>query len=590
MSDHPCENQPHESVDDMIHLSNLTMDGLNQNLKQRYSRDQIYTSIGSILISVNPYKDLPIYGPESMTKCRNTPHIYSLAQSVYSNFSSSLMNQSIVISGESGSGKTESARFLLQYLCNKSVSNNEKTASSNRLEQVMQAGIILESFGNAKTVTNDNSSRFGKLIKLCFDRNEITGCMIQDYLLEQSRITSVSPGERNYHVFYGLIAEPENTVKYDLGESPKFKYLGVGCETNARANDATDFRKLIAAMSSLQIGQATTNSIFSTLSAILWLGNIDFEADSESDSVRLTKDDKQILGKISNLTGVETAKLKQILLRRQINVCGNITDIPLKLHEASDNRHAMAKFLYSKVFAWLIDHINRMMAPDQKEDETFIGILDIFGFEDFAVNSFDQLCINYANEKLQQFFHHYVIVLEREMYRHEGINLDLDMETSDNSLCLELMEKPPKSILRMLTEEIRIPKGSDATFLTKIHQEFKDHPHYVKGNDRRTWDMEFGINHYAGTVTYTVAGFLDKNRDNRQDELIELMSNSSSSLVKDLARVHESQQQFNYGTITSTMSTMSTGSKSTTTMSTRSSVTDTFRQQLTSLIDMSTLR
>ncbi|XP_045530782.1 myosin-I heavy chain isoform X1 [Pieris brassicae] len=573
-------------VPDMTMMPLITEDAINENLKRRYKHDLIYTYTGSILVAVNPYKELGCYNFEDMQNYRGkafgalSPHVFALAESAYSSLQNGEKNQSVVISGESGAGKTETTKLILQYLC---AAGGQASWAE---QQILEANTVLEAFGNAKTVRNDNSSRFGKFVEVRLDhRGGIRGAVLRDFLLERARITGPAPRETNYHVFYQLVegarhnAELKNILR--LRDGVTFKYLRPEDEeARSRGGEQGKLEALQLALTVLQVPPHMCEGLFKVLAAVLWLGNIQFQ-DIDGERTTLAPEDAEAVDAVANLLGLAPPTAQRVLLERQINVRGNVTDIPFRLPEARENRHAMARALYSRTFAWLVRHVNSCSAPG-REARRALGVLDIFGFENFASNSLEQLCINYANEKLHMFFNNYVFALEQEIYRQEGIIYN-QIPFTDNAACLELLEKPPRSLLKLLSEQCHMPKGSDSAYLTNIQGEFGEHQTFVKGS-RRKWEEEFGVQHYAGTVTYSVHGFVDKNRDTQQDAFIDHLSRSANPFVRELADYVQDLAPPGQD-----VSLSSPGSTSTTQRGTskgRPTVVDTFRAQLQSLVDM----
>ncbi|KAL0868999.1 hypothetical protein ABMA27_007320 [Loxostege sticticalis] len=574
-------------VPDMTMMPQITEHAINENLKRRYKHDLVYTYTGSILVAVNPYKELGCYTTEHMQNYRGKafgslePHVFALAESAYSSLQNGEKNQSVVISGESGAGKTETTKLILQYLC---AAGGQASWAE---QQILEANTVLEAFGNAKTVRNDNSSRFGKFVEVRLDhRGGIKGAVLRDFLLERARITGPSPRETNYHVFYQLVegakhnAELRSTLR--LRDDIQYKYLRPEDEEarKGRAGEQGKLEALQLALTVLQVPPHMCEGLFKVLAAVLWLGNIQFQ-DVDGERSTLAPEDAEAVDAVANLLGLAPPTAQRVLLERQINVRGNVTDIPLRLPEARENRHAMARALYSRTFAWLVRHVNSCSAPGRSAPRA-LGVLDIFGFENFAANSLEQLCINYANEKLHMFFNNYVFALEQEIYRQEGIVYN-QIQFTDNAACLELLEKPPRSLLKLLSEQCHMPKGSDGAYLTNIQGEFGEHQSFVKGS-RRKWEEEFGVQHYAGTVTYSVQGFVDKNRDTQQDAFIDHLSRSANPFVRELADYV--QDLAPPGHDMSLSSPNSTGTTQRGTSKGRPTVVDTFRCQLQSLVDM----
>ncbi|XP_013170911.1 PREDICTED: myosin-I heavy chain-like [Papilio xuthus] len=580
------EEEAGPGVPDMTMMPEITEAAINDNLRRRYVHDLVYTYTGSILVAVNPYKELGCYTMEDMQNYRGKafgsmpPHVFALAESAYSSLQNGEKNQSVVISGESGAGKTETTKLILQYLC---AAGGQATWAE---QQILEANTVLEAFGNAKTVRNDNSSRFGKFVEVRLDhRGGIRGAVLRDFLLERARITGPAPRETNYHVFYQLLegakhnAELRSSLR--LRDDIQYKYLRMDdVEAHKGRGGEGKLEALQLALTVLQVPPHMCEGLFKVLAAILWLGNIQFQ-DVDGERSALCGEDTEAVEAAAWLLGLAPPTARRVLLERQINVRGNVTDIPLRLPEARENRHAMARALYARTFAWLVRHVNSCSAPGRDVTRA-LGVLDIFGFENFATNSLEQLCINYANEKLHMFFNNYVFALEQEIYRQEGIIYN-QIQFTDNGACLELLEKPPRSLLKLLSEQCHMPKGSDGAYLTNIQCEFGDHQSFVKGS-RRKWEEEFGVQHYAGTVTYSVHGFVDKNRDTQQDAFIDHLSRSANPFVRELADYAQDLAPPGHD-----LSLSSPGATSTTQRGTskgRPTVVDTFRAQLQSLVDM----
>ncbi|KAF2077800.1 hypothetical protein CYY_000921 [Polysphondylium violaceum] len=528
------KSQYFQPVEDMITLSELTEESLLLNLKMRYEKKLIYTYTGSILVAVNPYEILPIYTADIVkqyfAKPRGSlpPHIFAVADAAYTNMIEDRKNQSIIISGESGAGKTESTKLIIQYLA-------ARTNRHSQVEQmIVESSPILEAFGNAKTIRNNNSSRFGKFIEIQFNTSgHISGARIINYLLEKSRISHQASSERNYHIFYQLLAgaTPEMKEKLHLTEPEDYHYLNQsGCIRINNINDVEDFEHVRYAMNVLTLPEDKQNTIFSILSAVLHLGNIQFEKSEKTQGAEgssvTNQDTLQIVAK---LLQVDSTKLETCLTIRHVLIRGQKFVIPLKVNEAEDTRDSLAKSLYGNVFNWLVAFINTRIYKPQP-NSTFIGVLDIFGFENFKKNSFEQFCINFANEKLQQHFNQHIFKLEQEEYEKEKINWS-KIVYNDNQECLDLIEKRPLGILSLLDEESKFPQATDLTFLEKLHINHEKHPYYEKPRRSKT---TYVVKHYAGEVAYDTQGFLDKNKDTVSDDLLGLLQGAKNKFIVEL--------------------------------------------------------
>ncbi|KAL6075618.1 Unconventional myosin-XV [Balamuthia mandrillaris] len=523
-----------EGIENMIHLQTMTEETILQNLKVRYNDKKIYTYTGSILVSVNPYEELPIYTTEVARSYINQPmgemppHVFAIADEAYRCMLRDGSNQSVIISGESGAGKTEATKLMLQFLAFKTRSEQVgKKQTENLVEQLLlESSPILEAFGNAKTVRNDNSSRFGKYINIQFDqRGAIVGAKIENYLLEKSRLAYQAPDERNYHIFYALCRglSEEDREQWHIGPPESFHYLNQsGCTTIKGVDDAKDLKDIKNAMQLLGMGDQQ-ETVFQTVAAILHLGNTRFVPRKEGDGCAVENmEELQIAAK---LLGVPVERLAKVLVTRFNKIRGEVFEVPLSPAEAGDVRDAIAKALYGRQFDWLVECINKSTQRTHKQGDkiTFIGILDIFGFENFKVNSFEQLCINYTNEKLQQLFNQHIFKQEQEEYTKEQIDWT-NIAFKDNQGCIDLIESK-LGILSLLQEECRFPKASDESLLLKLHDNLQKSDFYEKPKRR---GPHFIVKHYAGDVSYDVTGFLEKNKDTVMDSVAILLANSNN--------------------------------------------------------------
>lgn len=535
---HPRDvDTPPGGVDDMTKLAYLNEPSVLYNLASRYELNDIYTYTGNILIAVNPFTKLPhLYDVHMMEQYRGAPfgqlnpHVFAVADASYRAMINEQRSQSILVSGESGAGKTETTKLIMQYLAymgGRSVTDNRTVE-----QQVLESNPVLEAFGNAKTVRNDNSSRFGKFVEIQFDKNgKISGAAIRTYLLERSRVVQISDPERNYHCFYQLCASPEDRDMYKLGDTRMFHYLN---QSNTYeldgVNNAEEYSKTRRAMDVVGINLEEQEAIFRILAAILHLGNIEFAPGREHDSSTLKNQTSAFhLQNAAELFMCDAKQLQETLCTRIIMTReGNITK-SLDPSSATINRDALAKTVYSRLFDWLVDKINKSVGQDS-DSRTLIGVLDIYGFESFKNNSFEQFCINLANEKLQQHFNQHVFKMEQEEYSKEEINWSY-IEFIDNQDILDLIERKPMGIISLLDEACMFPRSTHETFATKLFQSFKNHSRFKKPKLSLT---DFTISHYAGEVTYQTNFFLEKNRDYSIVEHHSLLSSSKCPFVAGL--------------------------------------------------------
>ncbi|KAG4959318.1 hypothetical protein JHK87_035951 [Glycine soja] len=529
---------PTDGVDDMTKLAYLHEPGVLHNLETRYMMNEIYTYTGNILIAINPFQSLShLYDTNVMQRYKGAtigdldPHVFAIAESAYRAMINEEKSNSILVSGESGAGKTETTKMLMQYLAY--LGGN--TASEGRTveKQVLESNPVLEAFGNAKTVRNDNSSRFGKFVEIQFNKyGRISGAAIRTYLLEKSRVCQISDPERNYHCFYLLCASPpEEKEKYKLGDPRSFHYLNQSnCYELIGVNSAQEYLSTKRAMDIVGISQEEQDAIFRVVAAILHLGNIKFAKSEETDSSVLEDEESKFhLQTTAELLMCDPNSLEGALRERVMITPEEIIKRSLDPLGATVSRDGLAKTLYSRLFDWLVQKINISIGQDPSS-KCLIGVLDIYGFESFQMNSFEQFCINFTNEKLQQHFNQHVFKMEQEEYTKEGIDWSY-LEFVDNQDVLDLIEKKPGGIIALLDEACMFPKSTHETFSQKLYQTFKDHKRFIKPKLTRS---DFTVVHYAGEVQYQSEQFLDKNKDYVVPEHQDMLSASKCSFVSGL--------------------------------------------------------
>ncbi|CAD6337132.1 unnamed protein product [Miscanthus lutarioriparius] len=525
-------------VDDMTKLSYLHEPGVLQNLAIRYELNEIYTYTGNILIAVNPFQRLPhLYDPHMMQQYKGapfgelSPHVFAVADVAYRAMINENKSNAILVSGESGAGKTETTKMLMRYLAY--LGGRAATEGRTVEQQVLESNPVLEAFGNAKTVRNNNSSRFGKFVEIQFDKHgRISGAAIRTYLLERSRVCQISDPERNYHCFYLLCAAPQEDVeKYKLGNPKTFHYLNQSnCYELVGVSDAHEYLATRRAMDIVGVSTQEQDAIFRVVAAILHIGNIEFSKGKEVDSSVL-KDEKSKfhLETTAELLMCNPGALEDALCKRVMVTPEEVIKRSLDPYNATISRDGLAKTIYSRLFDWLVDKINSSIGQDASS-KCLIGVLDIYGFESFKANSFEQFCINYTNEKLQQHFNQHVFKMEQEEYTKEQIDWSY-IEFVDNQDVLDLIEKKPGGVIALLDEACMFPKSTHETFAQKLYQTFQKHKRFVKPKLSRT---DFTICHYAGEVLYQSDQFLDKNKDYVVAEHQELLSASKCSFISGL--------------------------------------------------------
>jgi len=542
----PLMNPPmFEAAEDLTSLSHLNEPAILQAIKLRYAQKEIYTYSGIVLIATNPFARVDsLYVPQMVqvyagkARASQAPHLFAIAEEAYTDMVRDNRNQTVVVSGESGAGKTVSAKYIMRYFATRSEPGQRSKGSKARAdalseieEQILATNPVMEAFGNAKTTRNDNSSRFGKYIEIMFDQGtDIIGARIRTYLLERSRLVFQPLKERNYHIFYQLVAGATDEERQELGLLPveQFDYLNQGAEPLIEGvDDAAEFTATRKSLTTINVDESVQRDIFRVLAALLHLGNIKITATRSESSLPATD---PALVQACHILGINATDFAKWTVKKQLTTRGEKITSPLSQQQATVVRDSVAKFIYSSLFDWLVETINHGLAtPDiLQRVHTFIGVLDIYGFEHFAKNSFEQFCINYANEKLQQEFNQHVFKLEQEEYMREEIDWTF-IDFSDNQPCIDLIEGK-LGILSLLDEESRLPMGADDQFVTKLHHHFAadKHKFYKKP---RFGQSSFTVCHYALDVTYESDGFIEKNRDTVPDEQMEVLRTSTNPFL-----------------------------------------------------------
>jgi len=537
-----------EASDDLTNLSHLNEPAVLQAIKLRYAQKEIYTYSGIVLIATNPFARVDsLYVPGMVQvyagkqRASQAPHLFAIAEEAFSDMLRDGHNQTIVVSGESGAGKTVSAKYIMRYFATREPPDEPGSRSRGRAdtmseteERILATNPIMEAFGNAKTTRNDNSSRFGKYIEIMFNKStDIIGARIRTYLLERTRLVFQPLKERNYHIFYQLVAGATDARREELGLVPveHYDYLNQGGAPQIEGvDDAKEFAETRSSLGRLGVSESVQSSLWKILAALLHIGNVKITA---------TRADCQLspsepsLAKACELLGINAEEFAKWTVKKQLITRGEKIVSNLTAQQATVVRDSVAKYIYSSLFDWLVETMNTFLATQEviEQAKSFIGVLDIYGFEHFAKNSFEQFCINYANEKLQQEFNQHVFKLEQEEYVREEIDWQF-IDFSDNQPCIDLIEGK-LGVLALLDEESRLPMGSDESFVNKLHHNFSGDKHkfYKKP---RFGKSAFTVCHYAVDVSYESDGFIEKNRDTVPDEHLEVLKQSSNAFLTEV--------------------------------------------------------
>ncbi|XP_029954465.1 myosin heavy chain, fast skeletal muscle-like [Salarias fasciatus] len=555
---YPMNPPKFDKIEDMAMMTHLNEAAVLFNLKERYAAWMIYTYSGLFCVTVNPYKWLPVYNHEVVVAYRGKkrqeapPHIFSISDNAYQSMLTDRENQSILITGESGAGKTVNTKRVIQYFATIAGSGDRKkdVASNGKLQgnledQIISANPLLEAFGNAKTVRNDNSSRFGKFIRIHFGTSgKLASADIETYLLEKSRVTFQLSAERSYHIFYQIMSnkKPELIETLLITTNPyDFPFVSQGEISVASIVDSDELMATDSAIDILGFTAEERIGIYKLTGAVMHYGNMKFKQKQREEQAE--PDGTEVADKAAYLMGLNSADLLKALCYPRVKVGNEYVTKGQTVQQVYNSIGALAKSVYEKMFLWMVLRINQMLDTKQPR-QFFIGVLDIAGFEIFDYNSLEQLCINFTNEKLQQFFNHHMFVLEQEEYKKEGIEWEFIDFGMDLAACIELIEKP-MGIFSILEEECMFPKASDTTFKNKLYDQHLgkssnfQKPKLVKGKA----EAHFSLVHYAGTVDYSITGWLDKNKDPLNETVVQLYQKAGLKLLAFLYSNYSSSEE-----------------------------------------------
>uniref|UniRef100_A0A3B3CXB6 Myosin heavy chain, fast skeletal muscle-like n=1 Tax=Oryzias melastigma TaxID=30732 RepID=A0A3B3CXB6_ORYME len=553
---HPRNPPKFDKIEDMAMMTHLNEPCVLYNLKDRFASWMIYTYSGLFCVVVNPYKWLPVYDAVVVAAYRGKkrieapPHIFSISDNAYQFMLTDRENQSILITGESGAGKTVNTKRVIQYFATIAALGGKKEQSSGKMQgsledQIVAANPLLEAYGNAKTVRNDNSSRFGKFIRIHFGSSgKLASADIETYLLEKSRVTFQLSAERSYHIFYQLMTghKPELLEALLITTNPyDYPMISQGEISVKSINDVEEFIATDTAIDILGFTGDEKINIYKLTGAVMHHGNMKFKQKQREEQAE--PDGTEVADKIAYLMGLNSADMLKAVCYPRVKVGNEMVTKGQTVPQVHNSVMALCKSVYEKMFLWMVIRINEMLDTKQPR-QFFIGVLDIAGFEIFDFNSLEQLCINFTNEKLQQFFNHHMFVLEQEEYKKEGIEWEFIDFGMDLAACIELIEKP-LGIFSILEEECMFPKASDTTFKNKLHDQHLgkskgfEKPKPGKGKA----EAHFSLVHYAGTVDYNISGWLDKNKDPLNDSVVQLYQKSANKLLTHLYAAHSSTEE-----------------------------------------------